>query len=372
MDFIMNNLSWFIAGSVILVLAIIGYITDKNEKKQENNKMQNMNNDYQNSEKQSNVQDIYNKSDVQNLYEEPIQYKEPINNIDVPQNVQDETNVETPNLNITQDIQDQMIDNTPNTNIENNITAPISEFNNVENLNISLEDLEKKNYNEILDKKIQEEEMLPDFTKSDDYLDETLATLNIAKEETPNNEITELNVHTDEQIQTNNDTEANNNIETTNLEQPTKENQNNMVENEIPSNEQNEIKTEEPTIEQPTEENQNNIVENEIPSNEQNEIKIEEPTIEQPQEISTPAEMINEQVEEQNIENNEQSNNNNVWEFNNADNNSESQIPELFGNTGTYNTEEPSNTWQNIEKNNIEEKESNLYNDPVDDDIWKF
>lgn len=233
MNFVINNIGWFVGTFFVIVLALIGYYADKKEK--ETNMKENVKLNSKKTIEELNNQDNTFDNQINDIQENKLN------------NINEENIKENPiydsmdNLNVEEQL------NNIGENMENkfNQEIVIPEFKNMESLNISLEDLEKKNYNDILDKKIKNEELLPDFTNSGDYLDETLAELNEFDHAFDNEVEQTINDHervieTEDSEITNPNTDQNNqNVDETNnnqeqtindeLEQPEIQNENNDI-----------------------------------------------------------------------------------------------------------------------------------------------
>ena len=328
MDFVMQNIGWLVGILTIIVLALIGSYADKKEKKQlikepiEPEKPEETTNPFEINKtlEQTPSMDTPQPetSNFQNndasLYAplETIQNNEQSNEIDPslyaplesvttkPNEI--DSSLYTPLEEIKNENEEIATDKSlyapieQTTQPEETISEIPMEFNNIENLNMSLEDLEKKNYDKILDKKIAQEELIPDFTNDDNYLDETLANENINK----------------------------------------------IFDNEIVDTTQNNIPLEEPTIE-PNIQPEETIVEPTI-----------EPTIQPEETIVEPVVDNNEQTAEdtQNtiIDKNETPED--KWSFNSEPVKYDDEIPELFQtNTQPKTTNDEIKHWEELDNN---------------------
>jgi len=119
MEFIIQNIGWFFGIGFVLLFALIGYFSDKKESKE-------------------NIKQKNNSDSVDNNL---------LNNVDKQEQLK-ELNVE----NSIGEISEQNI--VSNDNIDNGLSNLASnEFKNIEDTHMSLDDLEKKKYNEILNNK---------------------------------------------------------------------------------------------------------------------------------------------------------------------------------------------------------------------------
>lgn len=119
MEFIIQNIGWFFGIGFVLLFALIGYFSDKKESKE-------------------NIKQKNNSNSVDNNL---------LNNVDKQEQLK-ELNVE----NSIGEISEQNI--VSNDNIDNGLSNLASnEFKNIEDTHMSLDDLEKKKYNEILNNK---------------------------------------------------------------------------------------------------------------------------------------------------------------------------------------------------------------------------
>lgn len=137
MEFIIQNIGWFIGIGLVFLLALIGYMADKNEQKKNeniNNAKDFINNDYVSDDRVNNNVDTYNGEEV-NVS------KVSILNNDVTDNMVNFNNDVNAYNN---DVADNMANLNNDVNVYNNV------FNDIEDSNLSLEDLEKKNYRDIL------------------------------------------------------------------------------------------------------------------------------------------------------------------------------------------------------------------------------
>lgn len=383
MDFIIQNIGWFVGIAVVIILALIGSYADKKEKKQlANNKQPEPNkiDEYQipetNNEPyqyQSIEKTITSEEQIQSLNSEHTDIDEalyaPLDNTTTTNLEQQETvdpslyapleSLSIPTVAesiITDSLQQPTNEILEQQILEQPANEPPMEFNNIENLNMSLEDLEKKNYDKILNKKIEQEELIPDFTNSDDYLDETLANENYNHvfdneiEQNPEEQNVNIakNMQESEEIQET--AAAPNDLE----EIETGSNQNNSDENISQVNNTN--------VTEPTIENEMTINENKEDI-EKKQASSEEKTI-QNYVQSEP----NTDVENQNDNQQE-----NIWEFNASSPQLNGEILEQFNQIEQpIPKNEEIKYWEKLENNIQEQDNLNLYNDQLDDDIWKF
>lgn len=340
MSFLINNMGWFFCIAIVGILALIGYKADSKEKQsndspkyipnkentnekikeettddfyynpiQENKNDNNFEYNLDNSKQKENKTIDNNNNKIEEGMADLYEPLEPIQNtqkIEQEQKTIQETNNEIISDYVTNDIK---------TEEPEQITANV---NNIENLNISLEDLENKNYKNLLSK--------------------------INKSEMNTQENKQLNDQDD--IQTNNETTLENNnteaINTTSSE--------NVQEN--------------PSQEETTEEdiNYEHQFENEIQieQNEQENNDIQEQNNEETnQTLDTSQENESQIVENNQID---------QFEFNKEKPSYDGAIPEIF-----TNIEQNNETINHLENTNIEqENDTNLYNNSMDDDIWKF
>ena len=194
MDFLINNIGWFFCIAIVSVLALIGYKADSKEKQSnanpkyipkkedvnekyneeqtpkkdefyynptnENNEETKIENDMKNIVQEENrtIENNDNKinDEMADLYEplKPMQgsqeNEQQEEQIDQSSNNEEKTIVENQTKEIDQPIDQQ-------TNVINNVQPEepqqiVPDINNLENLNISLEELENKNYNALLNK----------------------------------------------------------------------------------------------------------------------------------------------------------------------------------------------------------------------------
>lgn len=345
MNFLINNIGWFFGIAIVSILALIGYKADNKEKQQSNTnpkyipkdeKINELKQEINNKEKLQNDDFYYNptestneqpKENIENdemadLYEplNPIQNESTNKNIE---KTEEKSNVQVeqyqkeeikPTLNDTQQEQSQQI---------------VPDFNNIENLNISLQDLENKKYNDLLNK------------INDNITPEP-------KEIVQNNEEPQQ------------ETIQNNEIPQQEIEQQINEPQQN-IEN---LNENNDIKGQE----------------NDIENNSQFVNEVSEPQQEQTvQETQNTEEISNQEIpqEQNNNQNNiEESKNENQeineFAFNQPESNYTGEIPEIFSNVEQNNEMSEQSQLEKIENTNDEQIETNLNNQSNDDDIWKF
>lgn len=319
MNYIISNIGWFGGTMFVIILALIGYHADKNEKNREIEK------------KEINSTPLNKEVD-----------NEPFSGINESSGKQETENKSLIEENSISNIEEKQKNKEYNS-INNDISSPyFNNFSNIESLNMSLEDLEKKNYNEIINKKIEEKEIIPDFTNSNDYLDETLAN-------TINHEF-------------DNEVEQNTNI-IDNENMTENKNQEKNVEN--PVNQVNELEiSNEENVDEKSEKIDNIIPEIDSETNAQTENVI--PAPEQVWQTQTEDSEIIQQ------ENKEETDS--AWEFNKDEEKYEGEIPELFGNIETNDNDEKSEIdhWEKFENTESEHQNSNIYSNSTDDDIWKF
>lgn len=152
MDFLTANIGWFGGSFVIIVLAIIGYLADKNEKETEL-KMRQSEPKYINPQIIDNTIEQINKPQT-----EPIINEQPVIN--------------------EQQIEDKIEETIRNA--EENKTS----FNDFENISMSLEDLEKKNYDNLLNKKEQNLNNVEEFIPQE-YIQNNIPEIKEEKTEQP-------------------------------------------------------------------------------------------------------------------------------------------------------------------------------------------
>lgn len=146
MEFIIQNIGWFVGIGLILLLALVGYFADKRES---------INKIKDNEEKISNDNIISDSVDGQ----VPIQELNEENNINQINNENQQVVFGQEPVNY-------------NENIDNNVNNELSslmdnEFKNIEDAHMSLDDLEKKNYNDFLNNK-NDLDSVDDSTSSND------------------------------------------------------------------------------------------------------------------------------------------------------------------------------------------------------------
>ncbi len=355
MDFLINNIGWFFGIAIVSILALIGYKADNKEKQQNNNNnkyipkeistyeetpIENKNEEYKNNIEDKSTNDIpdtfqneeemlkqEDNSDMEDLFA-PLT---PSQTTTIPDNINNENEKdENPIYNQepanTQEIEQQ--NNVQNNNEQVKIQEQIvPNINNIENLNISLQDLENKKYNELLNKvNNQQEQTSQEITK------------NIEESPIPETPILENN-----------------------LEQ---ENNNEIHNEENINEEQNTIEPQQTT--------------NEIPENIQTQENVskEQTNVEQSQEtISEKENQIDEQPEipqEQNENVTNQNNGINDFTFNQPEQNYTGEIPEIFSNIEQNNEIQNQSQLEKIENTNNGQEKTNLYDQSIDDDIWKF
>ncbi len=340
MDFLINNIGWFFCIAIVSILALIGYKADTKEKKQNNTnnkyipKEQTYEDIPEETKEEQNKEDAfyYNAQDeikpIENnesqIDEEMAALYEPLHPMQ-SQNKTEETikkQEENPiNDLYYSELPKEFAQETQQPIEQEEPVQIVPDINNLENLNISLQDLENKNYNQLLSKMNKQEEQI--------------------QSEVQENEIVQQN---DNQSLEQNDTDANQETHrTTQQEYPT------SLNNEI-----NQIS------EQQADQNQ-----------ESQQYQIEENN----QNVENTREKYNEYNNETNdieIESSEQQDD--QFAFNTQENKYEGEIPEIFTNAQQNNEQiKETNYLERAENSNTEtENETNLYNDSIDDDIWKF
>ena len=164
MEFIIQNIGWFVGVFLVILFALIGYFADKRDKKnipveKVENEIETVNRDLNSNVSEFKYDDIGNSSAITNSFDNSY------NNIDNFNQVLDNTNSnEFGSRNVDLDIESTNFENvnsSSNVNTSNNINSSNNinnsnniygdVFKNIEDVNMSLEDLEKKNYNAILD-----------------------------------------------------------------------------------------------------------------------------------------------------------------------------------------------------------------------------
>ena len=170
MDFLIKNVGWIFGIVAIILLSIIGYFADKKEKNKPDNKL-----------------DDYKEQETQEQKQEEIIPQEQIENTKLEEN------------NITTEIhQNNTMPNYNQEEIKKEYKI-IPEFENVDNLGISLEDLENKNYQAIVNKKenntleqeqnnnieIQAQEKIPEYTEISEIQNETINKENALDHQRP-------------------------------------------------------------------------------------------------------------------------------------------------------------------------------------------
>lgn len=371
MDFLINNIGWFFCIVIVSILALIGYKADKKEKQQDNTndkyipkeeptyeetpiepKEENKEEDnfyynqqeeikpMENNEPQTSTQNEIDE-EMAALYEPlpPMQDQNKKEESSKDQSLEDLYYFDPVKEQERQEIQEQIPNQIEEPAIEQNIkletssqepTQIVPNINNLENLNLSLQDLENKKYNQLLNKMNQ--------------LEPTQELNQDSQTEIRDNSIVQEQKVDDTSMEQNNNEYIQETSEST--QQMNQEN-NEDEQEQLP--EQQEMQEQTMSSLEPTHETEQNLKDAQQEINEHqfdNEIASEQQTVEQ----------------------------NDVFAFNAQENKYEGAIPEIFE-TNQQNNDSINDT-SYLEKaensNNETNNETNLYNDSIDDDIWKF
>lgn len=179
MDFLINNIGWFFCIAIVSILALIGYKADTKEKKQNNTnnkyipKEQTYEDIPEETKEEQNKEDAfyYNAQDeikpIENnesqIDEEMAALYEPLHPMQ-SQNKTEET-IEKQEENPINDLYyselpKEFAQETQQPIEQEEPVQIVPDINNLENLNISLQDLENKNYNQLLSKMNKQEEQI--------------------------------------------------------------------------------------------------------------------------------------------------------------------------------------------------------------------
>lgn len=367
MDFLINNIGWFFCIAIVSILALIGYKADKKEKQQNNTSNKYIPKEESSYEKTpTETKDESKEED--NFYYNPQEEIKPIENNEPQMSTKNEMDEEmaalyeplppmqdqnkleeNPKENskdqsledlyyfdpIKEQDQEQIPNQIEEPTIEQNIqldpqtettqepTQIVPDINNLENLNISLQDLENKNYNQLLNKMNQQEP-----TQELNQGSQTEIHDNPIDQE-PQANITSME-------QDNNENQQEQSLDQQEIQEQT-------VSTVEPTQEEEQISTQ---PEQNTENTGSEINKHHFDNEINNEIESEQQPVEQ----------------------------NDAFAFNTQENKYEGEIPEIFANNQQNN--DSINDTSYLEKsensNNETNNETNLYNDSIDDDIWKF
>lgn len=384
MDFLINNIGWFFCIAIVSILALIGYKADKKEKQQNNTSNKYIPKEEPTYE-ETPIEPKEEKKEEDNFYYNPQEEIKSIENNEPQMSTKNEMDEEMaalyeplppmqdqnkPEENPNENSKDQSLENLyyveppkeqemPNQineqqeqTVQQNIqpepqaetvqepTQIVPDINNLENLNISLQDLENKNYNQLLNK-INQQEPMPELKQDsqteiqENRIEPEPKTGAISTEQNNNQYVQESSGNTQQIEQSNIENQTNQTIEPQNIFEQT-------------------VPTVEPTqdVEQISTQQEQNI-ENTNPEINEHQFDNE----------------INNE-----IESTAQPEQNDVFAFNAQENKYEGAIPEIFE-TNQQNNDSINDT-SYLEKaensNNETNNETNLYNDSIDDDIWKF
>lgn len=373
MDFLINNIGWFFCIAIVSILALIGYKADKKEKQQNNTSNKYIPKEEPTKEIKEEIQE---QKVEDNFYYNPQEEIKPIENNEPQMSTQNEMDEEMaalyeplppiqnqnkPEENPNENSKDQSLENLYyveppkeqempnqiNEQQEQTVQEPtqiVPDINNLENLNISLQDLENKNYNQLLNK-INQQEPMPELKQDsqteiqENRIEPEPKTGTISTEQNNNQYVQESSGNTQQIEQSNVESQTNQTIEPQKIFEQT-------------------VAPVEPTqdVEQITTQPEQNIENTNPEINEHqfdNEIN---------NEIESTAQPVEQQPQ------------NNIFTFNPQETNYSGEIPEIFA-TNQQNNDSINDT-SYLEKaensNNKTNNGTNLYNDSIDDDIWKF
>lgn len=156
MEFIIQNIGWFVGIGLVLLFALIGYFADSREQKKLNSNIKNNNldNNVQNENSESVVQNSYLNDNNMNNYDNNFNYGD-VNTL------KDEA-INNNSVNFVSVSEE---------NLSNNSNVLEDQFKNIEETNMSLEDLEKKNYSDILNTRNVSGYSYVDDNEISDYVD---------------------------------------------------------------------------------------------------------------------------------------------------------------------------------------------------------
>lgn len=159
MDFIIQNIGWFVGIGLILLFALIGYFADSKEKKEIK---ENKNNIVDNISENNN--EVVNNSNEGFDNNENIFHYSEINNLNV--------NHANNDLNSSIMVNEE--------SIVNDSLKINDQFKNIEETHMSLEDLEKKNYNDILNTRNVSEYSYVEDNEISEYVNSNIDNLTIS------------------------------------------------------------------------------------------------------------------------------------------------------------------------------------------------